>query len=110
MSGFHEGPARRIEGLGFLPWSNAVHYCEETERRAAFEEAVAAGMPPGYGVSDGAALHFVGTELSEVVSSRQGANAVYVAKGKRRVVERKLPARYLGGGPRAMASDAAVAA
>lgn len=110
VSGFHEGPARRIEGLGFLPWSNAVHYCEESERRAAFEEAVAAGMPPGYGVTDAAALRFVGTELSEVVSSRPGAHAVYVAKAKRGVIERRLPARYLGGGPSALVSDAAVAA
>jgi dipeptidase E len=25
VSGFHEGPPRRLEGLGLLPWSNAVH-------------------------------------------------------------------------------------
>ena len=33
VSGFHEGPARQIDGLGFLPWSNAVHYEEEAGRR-----------------------------------------------------------------------------
>ncbi len=110
VSGFHEGPARRIEGLGFLPCSNAVHYCEEPERRAAFEQAVVAGMPPGYGVTDAAALHFVGTELSDVVCSRPGAHAVHVSKGKRGVIEHKLAARYLGGGPSAVAPHAAVAA
>ena len=68
---FHEGPARRLEGLGFLPWSNAVHYSDEPGRRSAFMEAVAGGMPPGYGVGDAAALHFVGTDLAEVVSSRR---------------------------------------
>ncbi len=41
LSGFHEGPARCIEGLGFLPWSNAVHYDDEPGRRDAFHEAVA---------------------------------------------------------------------
>ena len=76
VSGFHEGPARQIDGLGFLPWSNAVHYDEEPGRRTAFEQAVADGMRPGYGAGDGTALHFVGTELAEVVSSRpRGARA-----------------------------------
>ncbi len=78
VSSFHEGPARRLEGLGFLPWSNAVHYADEPGRRSAFLDAVAGGMPPGYGVGDAAALHFVGTELAEVVSSRPGARARYV--------------------------------
>ncbi len=45
VSAFHEGPPRSIEALGFLPWSNAVHYEDEPGRRAAFHDAVAAGMP-----------------------------------------------------------------
>src|ERR1700722_7657452 len=35
LSGFHEGPQRRLRGLGFLPYSNAVHYNEEPGRRTA---------------------------------------------------------------------------
>ena len=77
LSGFHEGPQRRLRGLGFLPWSNAVHYNEEPGRRTAFLDAIADGMPAGYGVGDGAALHFVGTELAEVVSSRPVSQARY---------------------------------
>ncbi len=97
VSAFHEGPARRIEGLGFLPWSNAVHYCDQPGRRTAFQEAIAGGMAPGYGVGDAAALHFVGTELAEVVCSRRGARAVYVSAGSEGgVIERELPVRYLG--------------
>jgi dipeptidase E len=97
LSAFHEGPTRCIEGLGFLPWSNAVHYADEPGRRAAFHEAVLAGLPPGYGVGDGAALHFVGVELSEAVSSRAGARATYVcADAEGGVLERDLPVRYLG--------------
>lgn len=96
ISGFHEGPARRLEGLGFLPWSNAVHYCDEPDRRSAFHEAIAAGMAPGYGVGDAAALHFVGTELAEVVCSRPDARAVHVSAAGDGVVERELPTRYLG--------------
>jgi peptidase E len=97
VSAFHEGPARCLEGLGFLPWSNAVHYEEEAERRSAFHEAIAAGMVPGYGASDGAALHFVGQELAEVVSSRPRAAAVHVSRDPGgAIVERELPVRYLG--------------
>ena len=97
VSGFHEGPARRLEGLGFLPWSNAVHYSDEPGRRSAYINAVAGGMAPGYGVGDAAALHFVDTELVEVVSSRPEARARYVyGDGAGRAQEEELPVRYLG--------------
>jgi peptidase E len=96
LSAFHEGPARCIEGLAFLPWSNAVHYDEESGRRPAFHDAVVAGLPPGYGVGDGAALRFVGVELAEAVSSRAGARATYVSAAGGGAVERELSVRYLG--------------
>jgi len=97
VSSFHEGPARQLDGLGFLPWSNAVHYADEPGRRSAFLDAVAAGMAPGYGVGDAAALHFVGTDLAEVVSSRREARARYVsADGSGGACERELAVRYLG--------------
>ncbi len=97
VSSFHEGPPRQLEGLGFLPWSNAVHYADEPGRRTAFLDAVAAGTPPGYGVGDGAALHFVGTDLAEVVSSKPESRACYVcADGQGGASERELPVRFLG--------------
>jgi peptidase E len=97
LSGFHEGDARQVEGLGFLPWSNAVHYVDEPGRRSAFVDAVSDGMPPGYGAGNGAAVRFVGTELAEAVSSRRGAQAFYVsADAGGRASERELPVRYLG--------------
>jgi dipeptidase E len=100
VSAFHEGPPTRIEALGLLPWSNAVHYNEEKGRRNTFLDAVAEGFPPGYGVGDGAALHFVGTELAEVVSSQPDAGAVYATPdGIGGATERRLPVRYLGDGP-----------
>jgi dipeptidase E len=97
LSAFHEGPARQIEGLAFLPWSNAVHYDDEPGRRQDFHRAIAGGFPPGYGAGNGAALHFVGTELAEAISSTPGARASYVcldAAGE--ATERELPVRYLG--------------
>jgi dipeptidase E len=97
VSAFHEGEPTRIEGLGFLPWSNAVHYDEECGRREVFLRAVADGFPPGYGVGDAAALHFVGTELAEAICSRSGASAAYVCRdGDRGVSEHRLPVHYLG--------------
>ena len=97
VSGFHEGPPRRLHGLGLLPYSNAGHYDEEAGRRTAFLDAIADGLAPGFGVGDGAALHFVDTELAEVVSSRPLAQARYAAVGAGgEVVEESLPVRYLG--------------
>jgi dipeptidase E len=97
VSGFHEGPARTLRGLGFLPWSNAVHYADEPGRRSAYLDAVASGLPAGYGVGDSAALHFCGTELAEVIASRPGARAHFVScDGRGGVGERELPVRYLG--------------
>jgi len=54
-------------------------------------------MPSGYGVGDAAALHFVGTDLAEVIASRPEACATYVsADGAGGVTEQDLPVRYLG--------------
>ncbi|HET9073210.1 MAG TPA: peptidase E, partial [Solirubrobacteraceae bacterium] len=97
LSGFHEGPSRQIEGLGLLPYSIAVHYHEERGRRDGFIDAVSAGLCPGYGAGDSAALHFVDDRLSEVVSSRAEARAAYVAPGLGgRADEHELEVRYLG--------------
>ena len=63
MTAFH-GESQERDGLGLLPFSNAVHYDDKPERRAAFLAAIADGMPAGYGTGDGAALHFVGDELA----------------------------------------------
>ena len=113
VSGFHEGPPRRLEGLGFLPWSNAVHYNDEPGRRTAFMDAVAGGMPPGYGVGDAAALHFVGTELAEVVSSRPGRARALRVRRRRRGRQRAGAAGALPGRGQSLplvAEDAALAA
>jgi dipeptidase E len=97
LSGFHEGPERDITALGLLPWSCAVHYREEKGRREAFLDAIGDGVTPGYGVGDSAALHFVGTELAEVVASRPQASAAFVSRGLDGVVvEQELAVRYLG--------------
>ena len=91
VTAFHGAP-RRADGLGLLPHSNCVHYDGEPARREEYRRFVGDGMRSGYAADDGAALHFAGTELLEVVTSRPQARAFRVEPGS----ERPLRARYLG--------------
>ena len=77
LSAFHGAP-RPIRGLGLLPYSNCVHYDAEPARREEYHRSVAEGMRGGFAVEDGVALHFSGTELARVVSSRAGGAAYRV--------------------------------
>jgi peptidase E len=77
VTAFH-GPAERVDGLGLLPHSACVHYDAEPCRREAYHRFLADGMADGYALEDGAALHFVGSELANVVRSRDTARAFRV--------------------------------
>ena len=80
LSAFHGAP-RPIRGLGLLPYSNCVHYDAEPARRAKYHRFVGDGMRAGFAVEDGVALHFAGTHLERVVSSRADGNAYLVEPG-----------------------------
>jgi len=95
VTAFH-GPPQRVRGMGFLPHSNCVHYDGEPERRVEYHQYVAAGMTPGFGVDDGAAVRFVGSEFMEAVSSRPKAGVYRVEAVGGEAVETALPVRYLG--------------
>jgi peptidase E len=84
------GPLR--DGLGLVPGSACPHYDGEPARRPAFKRLVDAGeLPPGLAADDGAALVFAGTELEEVVASREGVAAYAVTPGgERRIAARRL--------------------
>jgi peptidase E len=84
------------DGLALLEGSACPHYDGEAGRRPAYHRAIAEGMPGGYAADDGAALHFVGSSLVGVVSSRPNAKAYRVGLRDREVVEEEIPARYLG--------------
>jgi dipeptidase E len=103
ITAFHGAP-RRVEGLGLLPYSNCVHYDGEPSRRAAYRAFVADGMRGGYAADDGAALHFVGTELHRVVSSRCGKRGWHVYERAGDVVEDELATDELGAPPVALAA------
>ena len=100
LSAFHGAP-RPIRGLGLLPYSNCVHYDAEPDRRAEYHRFVADGMRPGYAVEDGVALHFTGTSLERVVSSRPDGCAfrVELAPGGGEVMETRLEASRLAAPP-----------
>lgn len=76
------------DGLGFLPHSNSVHWRGEPDRRPCFLSAIADGeASAGWGVDDGAALFFAGTEMVEAVSARPRAAIVRVDQEAGRAVE-----------------------
>jgi dipeptidase E len=79
------------DGLGFLAGSACPHYDGEERRRPRYRELVDDGFPAGYAADDGAALHFIGTELHEVLSVRDGAAAYRVEPGS----ETRLETRAL---------------
>ena len=103
LSAFHGAP-RAVRGLGLLPYSNCVHYDAEPERRAEYHALVAGGMRAGFAAEDRVGLHFRGTSLKHVISSRPGGCAYRVKAGARGVRETRIDAVFLvderrGSGP-----------
>ena len=87
------GPLRPLrDGLGLVPGTCAPHYDGDPERRPTFARLLAEGLPAGWGIDDGAALHLVDGALREVVASRPGARAYRVELSG----ETALAARALG--------------
>lgn len=81
------------DGLGLVAGTFCPHY-GSSKRRAKYREVVAEGFAAGYGVEDGAALHFVDGNLADVLSAHDGAAAYRVCRTER-VEERTLPIRIL---------------
>jgi dipeptidase E len=79
-----------MECLGFLPGSACPHYDGEERRRPVYTELVAGGLEPGIAADDDVGVHFAGTELREVVSSREGATAYRVTPDGEQPLEARL--------------------
>jgi len=75
------------DGLGFLPGSACPHYDGEEQRRPVYTRLVANGFPPGVAADDSVGLHYVGTELSQVVTTREGSRAYRVEPGNETPIE-----------------------
>jgi dipeptidase E len=79
-----------LECLGFLTGSACPHYHGEERRQPAYRELVATGFPGGVAADDDVALHYVGDELREAVTSREGASAYFVSPDGERPIETRL--------------------
>ena len=78
------------DGLGFLSGSACPHFDGEDRRRPRYRELVESGFPPGIAADDSVALHYVGTELREVVTARDGAGAYRIEPGSETPLEARL--------------------
>jgi dipeptidase E len=99
VSAFHGEPTS-VSGLGLLPHSNCVHYDGEPTRREEYRAAVGRGdVSPGYAADDGVALHFIGTDLVRVVSSRRDRAAYRVEAVEGEAMEVAIEPDFLGAAP-----------
>ncbi len=90
------GPlAPLVDGLGLLGGSFCPHYDSEPERRPLYHRLIAEGFPAGIACDDLAAVHVVGSEIAEVVSSHPDARAYRVRHDGDDVIEEPLTARRL---------------
>ena len=79
------------DGLGFLAGSACPHYDGEERRRPVYQRLVADGFPPGVAADDLVGLHYLGDELAEAVTAREGSRAYRVEPGSETAIE----TRYL---------------
>jgi peptidase E len=83
----------QLEGMDCLGWlsgSACPHYDGEERRRPRYRELIDGGFPEGLAADDGVGLHFVGTELREVVSCRPDAAAYHVTRAGEARLEPRL--------------------
>ena len=85
------------EGLGWLPFSNGVHYDAEEQRRPKMHELIGDGtLGDGYATDDGAGLVYRGTRLAEAVTDREGKLGYELKRAADgSVTETPLPTRLL---------------
>jgi dipeptidase E len=82
-----------LNGLGFLSGSCSPHYNGEPHRRPSFLKFISDGtLAEGYGIEDGAALHFVNEALHQVIAWRDGKKAYRVTRDGNQAVEEELSA------------------
>jgi len=73
-----------------------VHFEAGSKRHAVYESELKDGLRPGYAATDGAALHFVDTELAQVIASRPEARAYRLEQRGDRPKTTQIATRFLG--------------
>jgi peptidase E len=84
-------------GLGFLPYSNGVHYDSEERRRPLFQKLIGDGtLPEGYATDDQVALHYVDETLHKVIAETSGKYAYHVVRSNDGAEETRIEPEILG--------------
>jgi peptidase E len=94
------GPDLRpvTDGLGFLPYSNGVHYDAEDQRRPLYHRLVSDGtLPAGYATDDGVGLVYRDTEFAGAVTEVRGRAAYRVDPGPDGALEERIEPVVLPG-------------
>ena len=91
LSDFFPGELNVVKALGLLSGSHNPHYDGEPLRRPRYRELIAQGaVSDGIAADDGVALHYRGTELHAVVSSRPEGAAYRVRNTGEGVEEERI--------------------
>jgi dipeptidase E len=86
-----------LDCLGILEGSCCPHYDSASQQSPTYRALVAEDRAmPGLALTDGAAAHFVDGQLGGIVTPRPEARGYHLAREDGTVVERELPATYLG--------------
>lgn len=85
-----------VEALGFLNYSNSVHYHSEPTRRPLYQNAVLSGkLKPGYACDDKAGLLFINGIFKKSVSLNADNNSYFVSVVNGNIKEELLPAEII---------------
>jgi len=91
---------RPLECLGFLPGSCCPHYDGEAQRRPSYHRLLANGeIFAGVAIEDWTGVHFKGSEIHRVISSKHGARAYSMRAVHGSVQEVPLPGEFLESAP-----------
>jgi len=88
---------RPLACLGILPGSCCPHYDGEAQRRPSYHRLIASGeISAGVAIEDWTGVHFKGTEIHKVITSKRGARAYSVRAVYGSVQEVALVSEFLG--------------
>ena len=91
---------RPLECLVFLPGSCCPHYDGEAQRRPSYHRLLANGeIFAGVAIEDWTGVHFKGSEIHRVISSKRGARAYSMRAVHGSVQEVPLPGEFLESAP-----------
>jgi len=91
------GALKRLPCLGLLEGSFCPHYDDKVELKKSFHKLILDGaIGNGIGAEDGAAVHYYGSKILRVVTSRPDVTAYSVKKVRNKIVETPFVPFYLG--------------